>query len=84
LVIGAKEGVVKAITKLVGSDVTDAILPMTDGSDHKSIDKFTPYKVMKLAINSTNQSSLNDTLEQLLKIINHEKISFLDISKFLT
>jgi hypothetical protein len=37
LVIGAKEGVVKAITKWIGSNVTKAILWMADGSDHKSI-----------------------------------------------
>jgi hypothetical protein len=48
--IGTKEGVVEAITKLVGSDVTNAILWMADGSDHKCIDKFTLYKVMKWAI----------------------------------
>jgi hypothetical protein len=41
LVIGAKEGVVKAITKLVGGDVTNAILQMANGSNHKSINKFT-------------------------------------------
>jgi hypothetical protein len=50
LVIGAKEGVVKAITKLAGSNITDAILWMANRSNHKSINKFTLYKVMKLAI----------------------------------
>jgi hypothetical protein len=35
LVIGAKEGVVEAITKLVSSDVTNAILRTDNGSDHK-------------------------------------------------
>ena len=40
-VIGAKEGVVEAVSKLVGSDITDAILCTADGSDHKSIDDFT-------------------------------------------
>jgi hypothetical protein len=35
LIIGAKEGVVKAITKLVGCDVTDAILRTANGSNHK-------------------------------------------------
>jgi hypothetical protein len=40
-VIGAKEGVVEAILKLVGSDITDAILQTADGSDHKSINDFT-------------------------------------------
>ena len=45
-VIGAKEGVVKAITKLVGSDITNAILRMANGSDHKNIDNFTLFEVI--------------------------------------
>ena len=32
-VISAKEGVVEAVSKLVGSDITDAILRTADGSD---------------------------------------------------
>jgi hypothetical protein len=53
-VIGAKESVVKAVSKLVGSDITDAILRTADGSDHKSIDDFMLYDVMKVAINGAN------------------------------
>jgi hypothetical protein len=71
LVVGAKEGVVKAITKLVGSNVTDAILRTADGSNHKSIDDFTLFEVMKFAIDGTDQPSTNNVLEQLLKVINH-------------
>ncbi len=71
LVIGAKEGVIKAITKLVGSDVTDAILRTANGSNHKSINDFTLFEVMKSAINGANRPSTNDVLEQLLKVINH-------------
>jgi hypothetical protein len=41
LVISTKEGVVKAITKLVGSNITDAILWTANSGNHKSIDKFT-------------------------------------------
>ncbi len=62
---------VKAITKLVGSDVTNAILRTADGSDHKSIDNFTLFEVMKSAINGANQPSTNNVLEQLLEVINH-------------
>jgi hypothetical protein len=51
LVIGAKERVVEAITKLVGSNVTNAILRTANSSSHKSINEITLYKVMKLAIN---------------------------------
>jgi hypothetical protein len=71
LVIGTKEGVVKAIIKLVGSDVADAILWTADGRNHQSINKFTLYEVMKSTINSANQPSTDDVLEQLLEVINH-------------
>jgi hypothetical protein len=70
LVIGAKEGVVKAITKLVGSNITNAILWMADGSNHKSINNFTLFDVIKSAIDGANRPSTNNVLEQLLKIIN--------------
>ncbi len=53
-VIGAKEGVVEALSKLVGSNITDAVLRMADGSDHKSIDDFTLYEVMKVAIDGAD------------------------------
>ncbi len=70
-VIGAKEGVAEAVLKLVGSDITDAILQTADGRDHKSIDDFTLYNVMKVAIDRANRPSTNDVLEQLLEVINH-------------
>jgi hypothetical protein len=71
LVIGAKEGVVEAITKLVGSNVTDAILRTANSSDNKSINNFTLFEVMKSAINGADQPSTNNVLEQLLEVINH-------------
>ncbi len=71
MVIGAKEGVVKAITKLVGSNITNAILRTVDSSDQKIIDDFTLFEVMKLAIVGANQPSTNNVLEQLLEVINH-------------
>ncbi len=71
MVIGPKEGVVEAIAKLVGSNVTNDIIRTADSSNHKSIDKFTLYEVMKLAIDGANQPSTNDVLEQLLKVISH-------------
>jgi hypothetical protein len=71
LVIGAKEGVVEAITKLVGSDVTNTILRTANGSDHKSIDNFTLFEVIKSAIDGADRPFTNDVLEQLLEVINH-------------
>ena len=80
LVIGTKEGVVKAITKMVCSNFINAILRTANSNDHKSIDEFTLYKVMKLAINSANQPSSNKVLEQLLKVINHNFDFFKKVS----
>jgi len=54
-VIGTKEGIVEAVSKLVSRHITDAILRTPDGSDHKSIDDFTLYKVMKVAIDGADQ-----------------------------
>jgi hypothetical protein len=71
LVIGAKEGVVEAITKLVSSNVTNAILRTANSRNHKSINDFTLYKVMEVAIDSADQPSTNNVLEQLIKAINH-------------
>ncbi len=45
---------------------------MANGSNHKSIDNFTLYKVMKVAIDGADQPSTNDVLEQLIKVINHQ------------
>jgi hypothetical protein len=53
-VISAKEGIVKVVSKLVGSNITNTILQMTDGSNHKSINDFTLYNVMKVGINGAN------------------------------
>ncbi len=62
---------VKAITKLVGSNVTNAILWTDNGSNRKSISNFTLFEVMKVAIDGANQPSTNNVLEQLLEAINH-------------
>jgi len=70
-VIGTKEGVVKVVSKLVGSNITNAILQTADGSDHKSINNFMPFDVMKVAIDGADRPSTNDVLEQLLQVINH-------------
>jgi hypothetical protein len=53
-VIGTKEGVVEAVTKLVGSDITDAVLQTANGSNHKSINNYMLFAVMAAAIDGTN------------------------------
>ncbi len=70
-VISAKEGVVKAVTKLVGSNITNAVLRTADGSNHKSIDDYTLFAVMAAAIDGAYRPSTTNVLEQLLEVINH-------------
>jgi hypothetical protein len=70
LVIGAKEGIVEAVTKLVGSNITDAVLRTAKGSNHKSINNYMLFAVMAAAINGANQPSTTNMLEQLLEVIN--------------
>ena len=55
-VIGAKEGVVEAITKLVSSDITNAILCTADGSNHKSVDNFMLFDIMQVAIDEADRT----------------------------
>jgi hypothetical protein len=71
VVIGAKEGAIDAITKLVGSNITNAILPTPDGSYHKGANNFRLFDVMQAAIDGANHPSTNDVLEQLFEVINH-------------
>jgi hypothetical protein len=70
-VIGAKEGIVEAVMKLVGSNITNAVLQTADGSNHKSTDNYTLFAVMAAAINGADRPSTTDVLEQLLEVINH-------------
>jgi hypothetical protein len=71
LVISAKEGVVKAVTKSVGSNITNAVLQTANGSNHKSIDDYMVFAVMAAAIDGPDQPSTTSMLEQLLEVINH-------------
>ncbi len=54
LVIGAKEGIVKAVMKLIGSNIADAVLQTANGSNHKSIDDYTLFAVMAEAIDGAD------------------------------
>jgi ethanolamine ammonia-lyase large subunit len=69
-VIGSIEGAVDAITKLVGSNITNAILSTTNGSNNKSVDDFMLFDLMQVAIDGANRPLTNDVLEQFLEVIN--------------
>ncbi len=40
-------------------------------NDFKSIDDFTLFEVMKVAIDRADRPTTNDVLEQLIEVINH-------------
>ena len=61
VVIGPKEGAADAITKLVGSNITETILRTPNGSDHKG----QAFNVMQAAINGADCSLTSNMLEQL-------------------
>jgi hypothetical protein len=49
-VICAKEGVLKALTKLVGSNTTSTVHKTSNCSNHNSIDNCTLFKLMTAAV----------------------------------
>jgi hypothetical protein len=71
LVIGSKEGIVEAVTKLVGSNITNAVLQTAGGINHKSINNYMLFVVMAAAIDGADRPSTTNVLEQLLEVINH-------------
>jgi len=68
--IGAKEGVVEAITTLVGTDITDSVLQTSNG-DFKSVDNYTVHKVLQAAFENANSPPVVDLLEQLIEVLHY-------------
>ncbi len=63
IVIGTKEDIIKALTKLASSNIAKAILWAANGSNHKSINYFMIFATMQVAIKGANQPSMIDMLE---------------------
>jgi hypothetical protein len=77
--IGAKEGIVEALTALVGTNITNSALRTSDG-DFKSVDKYTVHEVMQAAYENADRPPMTDVLEQLIEVLCytfdfHKKIS---------
>jgi hypothetical protein len=68
--IGAKEGVIKALTTFVSTDITDTILRQADG-DFKGLDKYTLHELLKAAVNRADRPPATDILDQLLTVFNY-------------
>jgi hypothetical protein len=67
--IGAKEGVVKALTALVGTNITNSMLH-SDGN-FKSVDEYTVHEVMQAAYENADRPPMTDVLEQLIEVLHY-------------
>jgi hypothetical protein len=77
--IGAKEGIVEALTTFVGTNITNTILCQADG-DFKGMDKYNLHELLKAAVDRADRPPATDILDQLLAVFNyafdmHKKIS---------
>jgi hypothetical protein len=68
--IGAKEGVAKAITTLIGTNITNSVLQTSD-RDFKSVDNYTLHKVLQAAFENADRPPVADMLEQLIKVLHY-------------
>ncbi len=68
--IGAKEGVVEALTAPVGTNITNSVLCTSDG-DFKSVDEYTVHEVMQAAYENADCPPMIDVLEQLIKVLHY-------------
>ena len=58
--IGDKEGAGTGISKVVGTDITDATICTTDGQDFKTVDKYTLYALMRAVIEGAERPATID------------------------
>jgi hypothetical protein len=68
--IGAKKGVVEALTTFVGTDITDTILCQADG-DFKGFNEYTLHEPLKAAVDGADRPPATDILDQLLAFFNY-------------
>jgi hypothetical protein len=68
--IGAKEGIVKALMALVGTNMTNSVLHTSDGN-FKSVNKYTVHEVMQVAYENADRPPMTDVLEQLIEILHY-------------
>jgi hypothetical protein len=70
VIIGAKEGVVKTLMALVGTNITNSMLCTSDG-DFKSVDNCTVHEVMQAAYENADHPPMTDVLEQLIEVLHY-------------
>ena len=68
--IGAKEGVIEALTEMVRSYITDSILRTSD-SDFKGVNKYTIHDVMQTAYENADCPPTTNVVEQLIEVLHY-------------
>ena len=68
--IGAKEGVVEALTTLVGTDITDSMACRSNG-EYKNLDEYTLHELIHKTIERADPPPATDVLTQLNHVINY-------------
>jgi hypothetical protein len=68
--IGAKEGIVKALMALVGTNITNSVLRTSDGN-FKRVDEYTVHEVMQAAYENADRPPMTDVLEQLIEVLHY-------------
>ena len=68
-IISMKEGIPKAITTKVGSDITGMVLKTADSTDFQSIDDYQIKDVLSAVLQDTKQPNTDNILSQILTII---------------
>ena len=68
--IGAKEGVVKALTTLVGTNITNSMVCRANG-EYKNLDEYTLHELIQATIERANRPPVTDVLTQLNHVINY-------------
>ena len=68
--IRAKEGVIKAIMTLVGTNITNSVLRTRDG-DFKSVDNYTLHEVLQASFENADRPPVVDVFEQIIKVLHY-------------
>ena len=66
--IGVKEGIVEGITKIVGRDITNPILWMTDNSNFKSVDQYQIHQLFNTITEGAERPKSTNNRRQFVNV----------------
>ena len=66
--MGTKEGIIKVLKRLVGSDILDTVTKTANTNSDKSINDYTLHKVFQLAFDNAVHPAVDDVLEMVTEM----------------